>query len=784
MHCLVASVHRDAVRVVAHFATFFVHQFDQAVDIGLKTWAELGELTCKDEVVHDLLIEDFARNQQRNAGWVRRDQTHGNAAFQVVDLHTLGLAARDVRKRVRRLHRWRQVRQIHLRGQTGDVVLGVELVHVLAQVLQAHALIALVLLAELGKDAPHRLVLLVVVLELLQRGQHRVPAALGDADGEHDEERVQTGLLDHHAVLGQVLGDDGRGDASLVKVAVQVQPGRHDGGLDRVQHVEAIGQIAKAVPVVELLAVLALGLARCIRATNDPVLGRAHALVGQGFGAPDLEPPVVLAKFLVHLAHRTAEVQRLQDRLLHQRGAAGRLHHRGGHIAAGDDAVLRAGRGVHQVRLVEQVEVQLLGLAVLHQHVRCLADTGQQLVDGLGGIHHRVLRACALLAHGVVAAIEGVEGRMWQPGFVKVQVVDIAIELLLDGLGVVEHAVVGRLRQGQHTGLDRFWIDSLEQRVRSNLGLDGLGRELALVDRADDAEVVARGLQEHRNRTRHDDGVQDGLVAVAVHHHHIARRHRVVPNHLVRGRGTVGHKEAVVGIEDACRIALALTNRAVVVQQLAQLFHSVADVGAQHVLAIELVVHLANRALQESHTATVTGAVPAVGAVFGVIQQRLEERWLNAFEVVLGFAQDVLGHELGRVLEHVDEAVQLTQDVVGQVAAGLGFAVDVDRHIRILAAHFGDEVTQVVHDLVITAAQLKLLVIDRQDEGTGAALLLRKLAQVTIAGHAQHLKALLLDGMRQIADAQAGSVFRAKVLVNDDDGKAKLHGRSRSRGPQ
>jgi hypothetical protein len=38
-----------------------------------------------------------------------------------------------------------------------------------------------------------------------------------------------------------------------------------------------------------------------------------------------------------------------------------------------------------------------------------------------------------------------------------------------------------------------------------------------------------------------------------------------------------------------------------VVQQLAQLFHRVAHVGAQHVLAIELVEHLAHRALQEGH---------------------------------------------------------------------------------------------------------------------------------------------------------------------------------------
>ncbi len=37
------------------------------------------------------------------------------------------------------------------------------------------------------------------------------------------KKRVQAGLFDHHAVLGQVFGDDGGGDARLGKLAIQVQ---------------------------------------------------------------------------------------------------------------------------------------------------------------------------------------------------------------------------------------------------------------------------------------------------------------------------------------------------------------------------------------------------------------------------------------------------------------------------------------------------------------------------------------------------------------------------------
>ena len=95
---------------------------------------------------------------------------------------------------------------------------------------------------------------------------------------------------------------------------------------------------------------------------QHPVLAIADALFGELVRAPDLEPPV-LAVFVVDLAHRAAEVERLDDRFLDQRRAARRLHHRRGDVARGDDRVLRRGRCVHQVRLVEAVPVELARLA-------------------------------------------------------------------------------------------------------------------------------------------------------------------------------------------------------------------------------------------------------------------------------------------------------------------------------------------------------------------------------------------------------------------------------------
>ena len=66
----------------------------------------------------------------------------------------------------------------------------------------------------------------------------------------------------------------------------------------------------------------------------------------------------------------------------------------------------------------------------------------------------------------------------------------------------------------------------------------------------------------------------------------------------------------MIGIEDARRIGLGRRHRARVVQQLPQLVDRVADIGAQHVLAKELVEHLSHRTLQESHPTRMPRAVP------------------------------------------------------------------------------------------------------------------------------------------------------------------------------
>ena len=170
--------------------------------------------------------------------------------------------------------------------------------------------------------------------------------------------------------------------------------------------------------------------------------------------------------------------------------------------------------------------------------------------------------------------------------------------------------------------------------------------------------------------------------------------------------------------------------------------------------------------------------MPGIGAILRIVQQSFKKRWLHAFEVTLCLANDVARHELGRVLKHMDKAVQLAQDVVRNMAAGLGLAIDINRHVQVLAAHFFNKVAQIQHRRVQIRSRGEFFVVNRQNECAGTALLLGKLAQVAIAGDAQHLKALGLDRLGQGPDAQARGVLRAKVFIDDDDGKAKLHYRA------
>ncbi len=128
---------------------------------------------------------------------------------------------------------------------------------------------------------------------------------------------------------------------------------------------------------------------------------------------------------------------------------------------------------------------------LLHDDLRRLRNTGQQLVRGVRGEHHRGLAARAVLADGVHVLVELVEGRVRQPGFVEVQRVDVVAQLVLDHFDVVDHAVVGALRQGQDA---RLLVLRLRAKgwPRSSCVMFS-GSNSSMRNGPDDAQVVARG---------------------------------------------------------------------------------------------------------------------------------------------------------------------------------------------------------------------------------------------------------------------------------------------------
>ena len=74
--------------------------------------------------------------------------------------------------------------------------------------------------------------------------------------------------------------------------------------------------------------------------------------------------------------------------------------------------------------------------------------------------------------------------------------------------------------------------------------------------------------------------------------------------------------------------------------------------------------------------------------VLRVVGERAEERRRQRVEIGARLADDVPRDEFGRVLEHVDEAVQLAQHVVRDVARGARLAVQENRDVLVAAADF------------------------------------------------------------------------------------------------
>ena len=197
-------------------------------------------------------------------------------------------------------------------------MLFVGFVNLFAKILKSNAFVARILLTELWEDFPHWHVLVIVVLELLQGAEQRVPSTFGNSDRKHDKERVEACFLNDNAMLHEVTRHDRSWNTRVGKVACHIQARSDDGRLDRIKHIKSRGQFPESVPSV-------------VR-HKHPIVSFADSFVGQMIGPPDLEPPIG-SPFVVHLAHGAAKIDGFHNGLFHQCGPARRFHHGGRHVA-------------------------------------------------------------------------------------------------------------------------------------------------------------------------------------------------------------------------------------------------------------------------------------------------------------------------------------------------------------------------------------------------------------------------------------------------------------------
>src|SRR3546814_18816709 len=110
--------------------------------IGFKAGERGIEFTSELQIIDDALVEALAWNKPRNARRVRGQQHTRYAAFKFVDADALGFRVRHLGVGVRRLHGRNHVAKINLGSQSGQIVLAIGSVNLLAKIAMTHFCVA------------------------------------------------------------------------------------------------------------------------------------------------------------------------------------------------------------------------------------------------------------------------------------------------------------------------------------------------------------------------------------------------------------------------------------------------------------------------------------------------------------------------------------------------------------------------------------------------------------------------------------------------------------------
>jgi len=123
----------------------------------------------------------------------------------------------------------------------------------------------------------------------------------------------------------------------------------------------------------------------------------------------------------------------------------------------------------------------------------------------------------------------------------------------------------------------------------------------------------------------------------------------------------------------------------------------------------------------------------------------------------------------------MNEAVQLAQDVVRDMTGGFRFPIQINRDIGVAKTNFLDKRAQIQYRLVDLGPGCELLIVDRKDESRRARLLLRELRKIAVGRDPDDFDALVFDCLGKRTDAESARVFRAEVLIDDDDREMEFH---------
>ena len=319
-----------------------------AVDLTFEAGEALAELFHRQDEADDGTVgtaETLAGHRHGDAGRVGNQHDGGDAAGHLVETNFFRLVAQEFLVGLRGGQDGVEVFVAGFADERGEVELDHCGVHLVGEFLEADIAIARGVLGdEFGERFFEWGFVVVEALELEEVFEEAAPLALGGSDGEEDEDGVVAGAGDLDAAAVEELGEDGGGDAPGVDLTLRGDAGHEDGDLGGVQHAVLVGDVfvLKSVPVFAGLEGPATGVGGeeiVVRGFEE--MGGAVGGVGDLLGLEEAEEPAAAAVVLGAEAvgnrrHCFAEADGILNRLVHQGGASGFIHHGSSYVEARD----------------------------------------------------------------------------------------------------------------------------------------------------------------------------------------------------------------------------------------------------------------------------------------------------------------------------------------------------------------------------------------------------------------------------------------------------------------